>query len=224
MYDPPQPRVALKEHWDNLWKLSRYQQPIKVSWSKRRIVATLKPHLKPESAVLDAGSGSGFFSAYFCSRNMKVTALDYSEEALNLTRRLTHGEATLICDDLVVEGLAERLGSRFDLIFSDGLLEHFAPADQLSIFKNFAAVLNEGGTIATFVPNKWSPWQIIRPLYMPGINECPFTLPQLIQLNERAGLRVFKAHGLNTIPIRFSPDKLFGSQFGMILFTFSGRS
>ncbi len=211
------------QNWNHYWGLDKTKAFTEISWSKRRIISTMKELIKPGNTLLDAGCGSGFFSKFFSDQGMNVTALDYSEGALKITREKTQGKVKVVQEDLVKAHLETRLADRFDVIFTDGLLEHFSEEHKDCIFQNLLSVLKKDGVIVTFVPNKFSPWELIRPFYMPGIEEKPFTLNQLIQLNERNHLQVIKKGGVNTLPFRFSPDVMAGSVFGMLLFTFSRR-
>jgi len=203
--------------WNRFWSgQARTDGP--VSWSKRRILKVLDPHLLPGARVLDAGCGSGFFSEFFCGRGMTVTALDYADQALELTRRRTGDRAALVRMDMLTEPLSGRPGAPFDLIFTDGLFEHFSPSQQDAILQNFLSVLAPGGRIITFVPNRWSPWELIRPWFMPGIDEKPFVLSGLRDLHVRNGLKILADGGVNTFPFRISPDRWLGRAFGMLLF------
>ena len=202
--------------WDLFWKQDKVH--INISWSKRRITSLLSNYINSKINVLDVGCGSGFFSNYFCQYCNKVSSLDYSNKALELTRKITGGKTELICADILEQGLMENINKRFDLIFSDGLLEHFSLDKQRRILDNLYSLLNPGGRIITFVPNKWSPWQIIRPFFMPGIKETPFILKDLIKLHRKASFNIEKSGGINTLPFRVSPDRLVGKLFGMLLF------
>jgi SAM-dependent methyltransferase len=204
--------------WNRFWSEQRKCSADQVSWSKRRILKVLAPYRASKKRVLDAGCGSGFFSEVFCGYGMTVTALDYSEKALALTRERTQNRAAIIQADMLTDPLAGRLKTSFDLIFTDGLFEHFTPAQQDTILKNFLSVLALGGKIITFVPNRWSPWELIRPWFMPGIDEKPFVLSQLRNLHVRNGMVLISDGGVNTLPVRFSPDRWLGRVFGMLLF------
>jgi len=195
-----------------------------VSWSKRRIQDVLKKYVAKDKRALEAGSGSGFFSAYFCDCGMKTTAIDYSDQALDMTKNATGGRAKILKINLLDKSLTSLLAESFDLVFTDGLFEHFSDFEQDRILSNLMSVLAPGGVVATFVPNRWSPWELIRPFYMPGIKEVPFQLKQLIRLNERSGLKVIEQGGVNTLPLRFSPDKLLGPTFGMLLYTVAKKA
>ena len=210
--------------WNNFWVNQETNKLKKPSWSKQRIIKVIEPYLQKKKKVLDAGCGSGFFSKYFCDQGMKVVSLDYADTALEMTEKMTLGRARIIKRDLLQEDLAATLGEKFDIIFSDGLLEHFTSADQNKIMKNFISVLSPSGILITFVPNRWSPWELIRPLFMPGIDETPFVLRGLVRLNTCNGLSVLQTGGINTFPFFFSPDQLFGRFFGMLLYTIAEKN
>ncbi len=212
----PRPR-----DWDNFWNKGKDKDLAKASWSKKRIMAILDPLLAPGAHALDAGCGSGFFANYFCEKEMQAFALDYSDEALQIAKQLTRGRAQIVQADLVGDRLAEKFpqGTSFDVIFSDGLLEHFPRERQQKILRNFYGLLNPRGVLVTFVPNRWSPWELIRPLYMPGIDEKPFVLSELVSLNEECGFRVDRQGGINVLPLAWSPDAAAGGMFGMLLYT-----
>ena len=155
---------------------------------------------------------------------MQTVSLDYSRRALDLASRATAGRAKIIQKDLLAESLPQELDSRFDLIFSDGLLEHFSSEQQDRILRNLISFLNPQGVLITVVPNRFSPWELIRPWFMPGIEETPFVLNELIDLNQRNGLKITAQGGINTFPFRFSPDRILGPTFGMLLYTIARQS
>lgn len=209
--------------WNNYWSLEQTKKFTKVSWSKKRVSRVLQPYVSVGKRALDAGCGSGFFSQYFCNNGMQTTALDYSQSALDIAKEKTNGRAQIVKADLVKENLEKIVRTKFEIIFSDGLLEHFSIEDQDKIVSNWFKVLADDGVLVTFVPNRWSPWELIRPFFMPGIEEDPFVLSQLIELNERNGLKVIASGGVNTVPFPFSPDAMFGSMWGMLLYTIAKK-
>ena len=205
----------MKGHWDRFWgKHETGARP--PSYSKQRIMAVLSRHLKPRMRVLDAGCGSGFFTGFFANNGCATTAVDYSERAVELARRAGDDRAHCVVADLLSPGLPLRFDATFDLIFTDGLFEHFSGQDQLIIMGNFLKMRSERGIVATFVPGRYSAWRIIRPFLMPGIKEKPFTMERLRSLN--ADLSILEEGGLNVLPLPWSPDRRLGRVFGMILY------
>jgi len=207
--------------WNKFWESGQSPKRARVSFSKRRILNLLQPFVVKGKRALDAGCGSGFFSKYFCDERMKATSLDYSSQALQLTREMTDGRSDIVQADLLNPDITLEITEKFDLIFTDGLFEHFDADDQNLIMMNLKRLLAEGGLIVTFVPNKFSPWEWIRPLFMPGIEEKPFTMKELLALNARNGLTLLRSGGINVWPYYGSPDRWLGPSFGMLLYTIS---
>ncbi len=209
--------------WDGFWQNAG--EGGSASWSKRRICALLARHALPGRAVLDAGSGSGFFSQWFIGQGCITHALDYSPAALEATQKATGGRcAAYYAFDLLSPGAADEHAAQFDIIFSDGLFEHFHADQQDVICRHMARMLKPGGVVITFVPNRWTPWTLIRPFLMPGIHEKPFTLAGLKRLYRRNGLTVAEAGGINVIPAALSPDALAGGMFGMLVYCIGGTA
>lgn len=211
------------QEWDRFWNRSASQRFSQISWSKRRILEVLNRYVVVGQKALDAGCGSGFFSKYFCDRGMPTVSLDYADSALAMARELTQGKTKLIKANLLHDWLSTQITERFDLIFSDGLLEHFTVQQQTKILQNLISVLSPTGVIVTFVPNRWSPWELIRPLYMPGIEEKPFILKELKDVHQGADLKILDSGGVNVFPWRVSPEKFLGKYFGMLLYTVTTR-
>jgi len=210
-----------KKDWEQFWSKGKDKDTSDISWSKKRILKTISPYFKPGMRALEAGCGGGFFSKCFCDAGLAVTSLDYSENALEMTRKITSNRSECVQADLLHDDLKAKLEQPFDLIFSDGLFEHFSEQDQDLIFKNLKSVLSEEGVVISFVPNRWSPWELIRPFYMPGIEEEPFTLKKLTDLNVRNGFCVVQKGGVNTLPFLLSPEGVAAKYFGMLLFSIS---
>ena len=209
-----------KENWDKFWSAKASGRFTRVSWSKRRIMETLDPFVREGMEVLDAGCGSGFFSAYFLEKGCRVWSLDHSDASLEITRKNTGGRCrAYLKEDLLNPAWTTPFRNKFDLIFTDGLFEHFPETDQKRLVQGFRSVKKEDGILATFVPNRDSWWQIVRPFVMPGIREVPFTVRALRELH--AGMRPVRAGGLSVLPFRISPEKMLGSRFGMVLFYFA---
>jgi cyclopropane fatty-acyl-phospholipid synthase-like methyltransferase len=169
--------------------------------------------------VLDAGSGTGFFSNYFITKGCRVYSLDYSREALEVTKKNTSGKSFEYLEmDLLDENLRHRFKDTFDLIFTDGLFEHFSKKEQKEIMETFITIKKKEGLIITFVPNKYSFWSIISPVFMHGVKEKPFTLKELTSFVEGFGQKIIEKGGINVLPMRYSPE-LFGKWIGMLIYT-----
>lgn len=208
--------------WNNFWSRKAANSD-ELSWSKKRILKIISPLLPGRNKILDAGCGSGFFSRFFLSENKTVFSIDNSTEALELCRKNVDNKSHLRLLDLTNQSISSELATDIDLIFTDGLLEHFSMPMQLKILENFRESLSANGVVVTIVPNKFSFWQILRPFYLPGIKEEPLTLRQLEKLHMKAGLKIVLSGGLNVLPAKWSPESSLGKYFGMLVYTVAVR-
>ena len=211
----------MRREWNDFWSGRPDKQLTKPSWSKRRMMKILDKYIDKYMTVLDAGCGSGFFSNFFISRGCKVYSLDYSEKALEIARKITQNKSFKYLNrDLLDESLGLEFKNTFDLIFTDGLFEHFSQEEQERIMKTFMAMKKKEGLIVTFVPNRYSFWTIVRPMFMHGIKEKPFTLRALTSFIEGLGQKVIEKGGINVLPVKHSPEFL-GERIGMLVYTVS---
>jgi SAM-dependent methyltransferase len=213
----------VQQKWDRFWAHEKPSSQQSISWSKKRMMAVLDPLIEGKNRALDAGCGSGFFSKYFCDNGMDTTAVDYSPEALERAKAITDNRVRVQPIDLVHEKLNKALKREFDIIFTDGLFEHFSHEGQNAIMKNLISVLDKTGIIITFVPNRFSPWQLIRPFVLKGIEERPFIMSELIELNKRNSLNIVQKGGVNTLPVALSAEGKIAQYVGMLLFTVSKK-
>jgi 2-polyprenyl-3-methyl-5-hydroxy-6-metoxy-1,4-benzoquinol methylase len=205
----------MNEYWDEYWKSAKVDNR---SYSKQRIISILSKYVKKDMVVLDAGCGSGFFSSYFISRECKVYSLDWSENALEMTRRATKNKChNYLRRNLLDANLGIEFKDYFDLVFTDGLFEHFSNREQTLIMNNFKKMVKKDGFIITFVPNLFSFWTLIRPVFMKNIKEKPFTLDDLARFIDRSNQQTTESGGINVLPIKYSPEIL-AKQFGMLLY------
>lgn len=207
----------MRKAWGRYWEKKDAAKILKGSWAKKRTIGVIDDYVQNGFKVLDAGCGSGFFSRYFLSKGCQVYALDYSEEALRLTQTITERKCECYLKrDLRDEALAEKFTKGFDLIFTDGLLEHFPQGEQRRILNNLIKMKKDEGIIATFLPNRFCAWSFLRLLFMPGIEETPFTLSALIRLH--SDLTILCYGGINVFPFKFSPEQCLGRYLGLLLF------
>ena len=211
----------MQKEWNNFWSANQDRSFLNPSWSKRRIMNILDRYIFAGMEVLDAGCGSGFFSNYFILKGCKVYSLDYSEEALNLARRMTDNKSfKYLKGDLLNEDISSEFENKFDLIFTDGLFEHFTKHEQEQIMETFIEIKKDKGIVVTIVPNKYTFWTVVRPFFMPGIKEKPFSLNELESFVKRSGQDIIESGGLNVLPIQYSPEFL-GGKVGMLVYVIS---
>ena len=211
----------MQREWNNFWEDNQDRQFTNPSWSKRRIMKILDRYVVNGMTVLDAGCGSGFFSNYFILKGCEVYSLDYSEEALDLTKRMTDNKSSkYLKRDLLNDDFSLEFKDDFDLIFTDGLFEHFTEQEQEQIMDTFVRIKKDKGIVVTIVPNKYTFWTFVRPFFMRGIKEKPFSLNELESFVKRSGQDIVESGGINVLPFKYSPEFL-GGKIGMLDYVIS---
>jgi len=106
----------MSTQWDRVWD----GRDIGVTPARRMIFKIFDTiPLSSGAKVLDVGCGSGTLATYWEKRGCDITGLDFSDRALELTSKKSIK---------VIKGVATWLPfhkDTFDLVYSDGLLEHF---------------------------------------------------------------------------------------------------
>jgi len=106
-----------KEIWNKFWKYGN----VGATPTRKNLFKRFKEIKLPENAkILDVGCGSGTLAHFWKEQGYDVTGLDISDKSLEITSNkgvyCVKGDVTkkLPFDD-----------NTFDLVYSDGLLEHF---------------------------------------------------------------------------------------------------
>jgi len=209
--------------WDDVW---RRVSPGR-SWAKCRIIDVLTG-LEWERAgdVMDLGCGSGVLAAMVGEAfpDSRLWLLDSSEEAIGLARgnvapergaRFVHTSFNDIGSGSAPE--LDKMKGRFSLVYTDGLLEHFPRAEQGHILTICRSLLTDGGLQVHVVPNRYHPWQLVRPFVIRGIPETPFTRHERLAVAAAADLsdELVEHGGISVLPVGHSPEML-GEYVGML--------
>ncbi len=105
--------------------------------------------------ILDLGAGGGFLSIPLAKRGAKVTALDYSEESLNVLKHKAEIEGIGSQIDYIVADATAvlELEKKYDLILAFDVLEHIA--EPAKLIQNAANNLKkDGGIFAYYTLNQ----------------------------------------------------------------------
>lgn len=101
--------------------------------------------------ILDIGCGSGEFSALMLEQGKMITGVDFSEKMLSKARQ--------VCNEYILAGRAKFIngdaktvssklnGEKFDIIFSNGLLQYLSPSETKAFLLEMRSFLNDGGFI-----------------------------------------------------------------------------
>jgi SAM-dependent methyltransferase len=115
----------------------------------------LMPHLRPGMRALEVGCGSAKLSALLAARGLRVWGIDQSASGLRIAQRNTAYLKTTAGFARADAFTLPFAPGSFDLVFSTGLLEHFA--DPTRLMRSMIRVLKPGGLFfSDVVPLKFS--------------------------------------------------------------------
>jgi ubiquinone/menaquinone biosynthesis C-methylase UbiE len=120
-------------------------------------------------SMLEIGSGSGIDALEFARNGAKVTAIDFTDNAVTLTKELAQ-EAGLSVD--ISRGDARKLNfadDSFDCVYSYGVLHHIPDVNRA--LSEIRRVLKPGGRLMAMVYNKDSLLYAYSIIYLHGIKE-----------------------------------------------------
>ena len=113
------------------------------AYYERPATMSLLPDIKGKK-ILDAGCGPGVYAAILIDKGAEVTAVDYSEEMIRLTKERTDNRVKAIKANLnfPMDFLKD---NEFDIVISS-LVIHYVK-DLRSLFSEFNRVLKTGGEL-----------------------------------------------------------------------------
>jgi len=106
-------------------------------------VLKLLPPTRPLK-LLDIGCGEGKDAVFFARNGYDVTAFDISSAGIEKTKRLAE-KAGVSIRAFKADLLDFRLDSRYDILFSSGVLHYIKPEYRAEIFANYKQFTNENG-------------------------------------------------------------------------------
>ncbi len=188
--------LAKKQYWDEVY--GALSDTNGADWSPRgyeeRVLghelARVLRHSRPTSA-LEVGCGDSPWLPYLAREyHLEVAGIDYSERGCELARhRLQQASTrgTVYCRDLFT--LSPEETGTFDLVFSLGVVEHFA--DLNNVLSRLLRFVRPGGVLFTSVPNLRSLHGLGMWIYQPEVlaKHRVITREELAHTYQRLGLR-----------------------------------
>ncbi|GBD33293.1 MAG: hypothetical protein KatS3mg081_0519 [Gemmatimonadales bacterium] len=184
----------LADPWERYWggKGSALEVYPAVSDLLAEIAASM-PEVRGRR-VLEVGAGTGREGHVLADRGAYVVLVDFSKEALRLSRAISSGPHLVRAD-------ATQLPFRdrsFDLVYHQGLMEHFR--DPLPLLRENRRVLVEGGVLLVDVPQTFHLYTVIKRLLIASGRwfagwETQYSPRKLEKLVESAGFRCERRYG-----------------------------
>jgi ubiquinone/menaquinone biosynthesis C-methylase UbiE len=147
----------MRNDWTRHWE-ENYKDYLGGSWNWR-ITRAYKKLLKrvdlKNPKVLELGSGTGINSLTIAKglNATEITLVDNNKKAFEISRKVFEKsdiQVKFLCKNI----LNLNLSQRFDIVHSEGLIEHFNGKDRMLVFKKHRDFCRTGGFIIIFVPYK----------------------------------------------------------------------
>ncbi len=197
-------RASTPEHWQRFWEQADDLDLDEVYGTDGRMVREVMNLGDPAGKrVLEVGAGSGRDAVALARAGAEVLTLDYVAGSLHLTMKAADG-----ADVTVQPVCGDALGSpfpdgTFDVIFHQGLLEHFR--DTTPLLRDNARILKPGGHLIVDVPQTFHYYTLGKKVLIALDRwfagwETQFTIGQLEDLTRAEGLTVVRCYGDWMVP------------------------
>lgn len=148
-----------KEFWNYSWKCLKLPARFFNDYSHDILSKKIDKHVEHDyKNFLEIGGCPGRWSEHFFSRfGMICDSMDYDVENVSLTKRnyrMLGIKGNCFVGD--VTNNTETSANLYDVVLSDGLLEHFV--DSSKVFKNHLKYLKKEGLLIIGVPNIKKSW------------------------------------------------------------------
>ena len=194
-------RSSTPGHWDRWWTEHR---DVEETYSNDdRILNQLEGLALREALVLEVGAGSGRDSIAIAQRGGRIVVVDYVMSSFEVIRAQSRAAGVAI-DCVCADG--EQMPFRdetFDLVFHQGLLEHFR--DPLPLLTENHRVTRAGGHCLIDVPQRFHPYTLAKHAmialgrWFAGW-ETEFSPGELSRLTRRVGFEVRQIGGDWMVP------------------------
>lgn len=153
--ETPTMSTCERDRWQSYWRTKTLKRRA-IEWVRNLYFAPafarIVRRFLPAGTVLEAGCGSGRILNRL--RTHRAFGCDYTLEAARAARR--HCRATVVCD---IAHLPFR-DNAVDLVFNQGVMEHFSPAEFDDILREFRRVSLRALII---VPSATSVFRLVNP-------------------------------------------------------------
>ncbi|MBI2403109.1 MAG: methyltransferase domain-containing protein [Gemmatimonadetes bacterium] len=195
----PRPDHPPRDVWDRYWGGKAHVADVYPAVSDLLAeIARGLPDVRGRR-ILEVGAGTGREGHELARRGANVWALDFSPEALRLSRQISD-HVRLVRGDALATPFPD---ASFDLVYHQGLLEHFR--DPWPLLRENHRVLKPGGLVLVDVPQKYHVYTLMKHALI-ALNqwfagwETQFSPGEIRALVERAGFRCERVYGYGMRP------------------------
>lgn len=197
-------RASTPAHWQKFWEQADTLELDDVYGTDGRMVREVMLLGDPAGKrILEVGAGTGRDAVTLAKAGAEVLTLDYVAGSLYLTQKAS-GQAGVTVAPVCGDALGSPFGEgTFDVIFHQGLLEHFR--DTTPLLTDNARILKPGGHLIVDVPQTFHYYTLGKKVLIALDRwfagwETQFTIAQLETLVRREGMEVTRSYGDWMVP------------------------
>ena len=192
-------KESRRSNWETFWDEKKEVRD--VYSNSDRVVRNLSKIIDLQGKkILEVGAGTGRDSFPLATRGARVYQLDYSINSLKIMKQLAEEEKIPV---LILGGDTFCLPFRdetFDIVFHQGLLEHFRPQQAEALLKENIRILKRGGLLLVDVPQRYHIYTIIKHFLIALDKwfagwEREFSVRELRYEMEQLGLTIVHSYG-----------------------------
>ena len=197
-------RTSTPQHWQRFWEEADSLELDEVYGTDGRMVREITRLGDPAGLrILEVGAGTGRDAVALARAGAEVLTLDYVAGSLHLTAQAAAGAGVTVspvCGDGTAAPFAD---GTFDVVFHQGLLEHFR--DTAPLLGDNARLLKPGGHLIVDVPQTFSYYTVGKQILIALDRwfagwETQFTIGELESLVRKQGLTVRRSYGDWMVP------------------------
>lgn len=200
----PSLNVESRKTWEETW--GRAKESRQRVWGPHLHLIERLSKPKKGQILLEPGSGTGLTSLFLAKKHsMKAILLDYSKNVLLIARKNARDlkvGVNLILGDLKNIPLKDEV---CDLVWNDGVNEHFEGPERQTVFNEMARLAKDGGKVIVLVPNQSNILYYVNRKILEATGrwdvgyERAFTPSELCVRMKRSGLRIVATAGDNPL-------------------------
>lgn len=139
------------EEWSKIWKGMKGIEFKKEPYMWRFYELLLGDYDFRGKRVVEMGCGTGINTILMAQRGAKVTFMDFSKNALDIVRKNME-EAGVDGEFVLGDILESGFENEFDIVHSEGVVEHFRGPARQGVIERHAAAARKGGRVVILVP------------------------------------------------------------------------
>jgi len=186
-------------HWEDFWKEKDNMDEVYSNTDRvpRNLIKIMDVKGKK---ILEVGAGTGRDSFPLVELGAEVYQLDYSFNSLKIMKKISEEakmDVTIVGGDTFMLPFKDET---FDVVFHQGLLEHFRKPKADDLLKENIRVLKKGGLLCVDVPQRWHIYTAMKKTLI-AIDkwfagwERSFSVPELQALMKTHGLEIVHTYG-----------------------------